>query len=80
MVADLEINVARDLAVNRGGTFLLQRTNRTVLRACPVIDNPALIDVAGAGQLCTVRTDVDIALFVEAEVSPAELAVRLARD
>ena len=40
-----------------------------------VIDDVALIDVAGAGELCTTRTYVDVTLPVEDKVSSAEGAV-----
>jgi len=71
VIAHVPIDVARDLAGNRNGALLLQRANRAVLLARLVIDNASLIDVAGAGQLCAARTDVDVALLVEGEVGPA---------
>src|SRR5262249_58756221 len=38
-----------------------------------VVDDVALIDVAGAGKLCTARTNVEVT--VEDEVGPAEDAI-----
>src|SRR5262249_21398189 len=37
-----------------------------------VVDDAALIDVAGAGKLCTARTNIDVTFGVEAEVGPVE--------
>ena len=42
---------------------------------CSVVDDVALIDVAGAGKLRTARTNIDITFLVEDEVGPAEDAI-----
>jgi hypothetical protein len=36
-----------------------------------VVDDVALIDVAGAGELCTARTNVGVTFLVEEEVGSA---------
>ena len=38
-----------------------------------VVDDVALIDVAGAGELCTARTNVDVTFLVEEEVGSAAM-------
>src|SRR4029077_18002536 len=40
-----------------------------------VVDDVALIDAAGAGKLCTARTNIDVTFLVEDEVGPAEGAI-----
>ena len=42
---------------------------------CSVVDDVALIDVAGAGKLCTARINIDVTFLVEDEVGPAEDAI-----
>ena len=39
----------------------------------------ALIDAAGAGKLCTARTNIDVTFLVEDEVGPAEGAIVVRR-
>jgi hypothetical protein len=55
--------------------FLLQRADRAVVLVGPVVDDVALIDVAGAGQLHATWANVNIALPVEDEVGSAEPAL-----
>src|SRR5262249_55077203 len=45
----------------------------------PVVNDVALIDIAGAGQFRTARADIDIVLLIEDEVGSAESAIRACR-
>jgi hypothetical protein len=40
-----------------------------------VVDDVALIDIAGAGELFATRTNVDVAFLIEDEVGSAEGAI-----
>ena len=44
-----------------------------------IVDDVALIDAAGAGKLCTARTNIDVTFLVEDEVGPAEGAIVVRR-
>ena len=56
------VDVACDLTHDRCRALWLQCTDRAVVLAGSVIDDVALIDVAGAGEFCATRTNVDITL------------------
>ena len=47
--------------------------------AVMLVDDVALIDAAGAGKLCTARTNIDVTFLVEDEVGPAEGAIVVRR-
>ena len=74
-VTHILIEIAGDLAHGRRRTLGLQRADRTVVLAGPVVDVVALIDVAGAGQLRATRANVDIAFLVEDKIRSAEGAI-----
>ena len=75
------VDVACDLTHDRCRALWLQCTDRAVVLAGSVIDDVALIDVAGAGEFCATRTNIDAARSpIEDEVGWAEgaiLALRL---
>ena len=59
--------------------FGFKRAARAVVLAGPVVDDVALIDVAGAGQLRAAWANVDVALLIEDEVGSAEGAIGACR-
>src|SRR5262249_57614175 len=74
-ITHLLIDVAGDLAHGRRRAPRLQGAGRAVMFVGSVVDDAALIDVAGAGKLCTARTNIDVTFLVEDEVGPAEDAI-----
>src|SRR5579859_2586338 len=74
-VTHILIDVAGDLAHDRCRALWLQRAGRAVALIGPVVDNVALIDVAGAGELRAAWANIDVALLVEDEVGSAEGAI-----
>src|SRR5262249_38889157 len=70
-ITHLLIDIAGDLAHGRRRAPRLQGAGRAVMFVGSVVDNVALIDVAGAGKLCTARTNIDVTFLVEDEVGPA---------
>lgn len=50
-VAHILVDIPCDLAYDGDRAFWLQRADRAVVLVGPVIDDVALIDVAGAGEL-----------------------------
>src|SRR5664280_3003641 len=74
-VTHILIEIAGDLAHDRRRALGLQRADRAVVLASPVVDDVALIDVAGAGEFCATRASVDIAFLVEDKVGSAEGAI-----
>ena len=74
-VTHILIDVAGDLAHDRRRALWLQRAGRAVVLIGPVVDNVALIDVAGAGELRAAWANIDVALLVEDEIGSAEGAI-----
>src|SRR5262249_46338895 len=74
-ITHLLIDIAGDLAHGRRRAPRLQRADRAVMFVGSVVDDVALIDVAGADKLCTARTNIDVTFLVEDEVGPAEGAI-----
>src|SRR5262249_28652772 len=54
---------------------IAQGAGRAVMFVGSVVDDVALIDIAGASKLCTTRTNMDVTFLVEDEVGPAEDAI-----
>src|SRR5262249_41931206 len=69
------VEVSCDLAHRSRRTPRLQQAGRAVILVCSVVDDVALIDVAGARELFATRTNVDVALLVEDEVGSAESVI-----
>ena len=79
LITHLLVEITGDLAHDRRRALRLQGTGRAVTLASPVVDDVPLIDVASTGQLCTARTDIDVALGIEDEVGSTECTVRACR-
>jgi hypothetical protein len=71
-VAHILIDISRDLARNRRRAFWFQRANRAVVLVGPIVDDVALIDIAGAGEFRSAWANVNVTLPVEDKVGPAE--------
>src|SRR5215211_5527895 len=70
VIAHILVDISRDLAHGRRRALRLQRAGRAVTLVGPVVDNVALIDVGGPGELCATWADINIALPIEHKVCP----------
>ena len=75
MITNILVDIACKFAHDRGRAFWLQQAACTVTLVCPVVDDVALIDIAGAGELCTTRANIDIAFLVESKVGARKSSV-----
>ena len=76
MLAHILVDNARDLAGDRRRAPGLELADRAIVLACPIGKNASLVDDPRVRELGASRADVDVALPVEDDVRPAELAVR----
>src|SRR5215469_3332018 len=74
-VAHILVDISCDLANDSCRALGLQRADRAVVLVGPVIDDVALINVAGAGQYGATWANINITLLVEDKVCSAEGAV-----
>jgi hypothetical protein len=69
VITHILVEIAGDLAHDRRRALWLQRADRAVVLAGPVVDDVTLIDGAGAGQFRASWANVNVALLIEEEVA-----------
>ena len=72
---DLFIDIARHFAHNCGGALRLKGAARAVVLVSSVVNDAALVDIAGAGEFRAARADVDVALVIEDKIRSTERSI-----
>jgi hypothetical protein len=79
VIANVLVDIACDFADRSSCASGSQLTVGAVALTRPIVEDPALVDVACAGKRFATGTDVDVTLTIKGEVDPAKLAVRANR-